>query len=334
MSTETVYLVDEFVTLKKGEAIRLFPFGKLVKNGKERIIDAELARKFSLPHFQPPVKLGSHDDVTPAGGFITELEVRETNDPATAGLWGHIEYNEEGEKALQAGSYRYHSPEVIWEGGFEDPQTGEMINGPLIIGDALLHTPHMGNATALYSVEPIEEKQIEQEDNIEMDNLKPILDKFSAWLDKQDDEEGVADVAELSAVATERDNLKAELLDIKENTAKIEKLSAVKAELDTDKFGAAFQAYSTDETIVSVLADMNEETREIVLGELKKLSGQIDESNLTEEIGKDAEGVSDQPVAQFDALVKGIMAEDSIGYSKAYEIAKTKHADVFGAFSK
>ena len=114
--TDTTYLLDNYVATKAGQAYRLFPFGKIVKNGKTREITPETASQFRLPHFKPAIKLGSHDDPTPAGGFIVALEVRDD------GLYAIPEWNEVGDKAMQDGAYRYHSPEIIWgDGAIENP---------------------------------------------------------------------------------------------------------------------------------------------------------------------------------------------------------------------
>src|SRR5512139_4007279 len=151
---DTTYLIDNYVTTNQGPAYRLFPFGVIYKNGKRREITPEYAAQFKLPHFRPAVKLGSHEDTTPAGGFIVALEVRDD------GLYAVPEWNEKGETAMQDGAYRYHSPEVLWDdGAIENPADGSLITGPLILGDALLHMPHLGEATALYSIEPITEEQ-------------------------------------------------------------------------------------------------------------------------------------------------------------------------------
>jgi len=141
------YVITDFVTVAAGEPFRLLPFGQIVKNGRKREVTRELAARFRLPHFRPPIKLGSHKDETPAGGHIVALEVRDD------GLYAVPEYNDEGAAALARGAYRYHSPEIVWEGGLEDPQTGDVQDGPLIIGDALLHTPHLGEAAALYTAD-------------------------------------------------------------------------------------------------------------------------------------------------------------------------------------
>jgi hypothetical protein len=141
-------ILDRFTATQPGEPYRLLPFGVIYKGGKRREVTKQLAATFKLPHFKPAIKIGSHEETTPAGGFIVGLEVRKD------GLYAVPEFTDKGLKVLADGSYRYHSPEILWEGGFEDPTTGKLLEGPLIIGDALLHMPHMGEAAALYQVQP------------------------------------------------------------------------------------------------------------------------------------------------------------------------------------
>src|SRR5574342_495432 len=94
---ETTLLIDDYVATRPGQPYRLFPFGKIVKNGKTREITPEFASQFKLPHFKPAIKLGSHEDTTPAGGHIIGLEVRDD------GLYDVPELNEKGEQALADG---------------------------------------------------------------------------------------------------------------------------------------------------------------------------------------------------------------------------------------
>ena len=177
MNNDSIYLVDEFVNVSDGDAIRLFPFGRIIKGGEEHLFTPELAAKFRLPHFRPPIKLGSHEDSTPGGGTLNRLEVRDD------GLYGWPELTEKGVKAIQEGDYRYQSPEVIWEdGGLEDPTSGDLITGPLIVGMALLHTPHLGEPAALYSVEPIQTGEVNMTlETVEVPQkwYEGILDFFS-----------------------------------------------------------------------------------------------------------------------------------------------------------
>lgn len=146
---KTTFVIDRLLATSPGEPYRLLPFGEIHKAGVTINFTREYAAKFRLPHFKPPILLGSHTETTPAGGHIVGLEVRKD------GLYAVPEFNEKGLQALRDGAYRYHSPEVLWEGrGFEDPGTGATIEGPIIVGDALLHAPHMGEATALYQAPP------------------------------------------------------------------------------------------------------------------------------------------------------------------------------------
>src|SRR3990167_6339981 len=122
-------LVDNYVNVPLGDAIRFLPFGTLVKNGKRREITPEYAARFRLPHFEPPMKLGSHKEETPAGGHIVGLEVR------ADGLYGLTTNTDKGAQAIAEGDYRYNSPEIIWEDcALENPNDGSMLAGPLIVG--------------------------------------------------------------------------------------------------------------------------------------------------------------------------------------------------------
>ena len=63
---QTEYAITELVAVRPGEPFRLLPFGRLVKGGRSWDITPEFARRFQLPHFKPPIKMGSHRDETPA----------------------------------------------------------------------------------------------------------------------------------------------------------------------------------------------------------------------------------------------------------------------------
>ena len=145
---------EKYVHTEAGEPFRIFPFGEIFKDGEMREVTSEMASSFTLPHFKPPIKLGSHVDTTPAGGHIMALEVRDD------GLYAVPEYTEKGNKSIKEGDYRYNSPEIIWaDKAIEDPETGDWIPGPMIVGVALLHEPHLGEATALYRTRPVDNKE-------------------------------------------------------------------------------------------------------------------------------------------------------------------------------
>lgn len=307
MVEKSDYLIDKFVSLQPGAPYRLIPFGKLVKNGRVREITPELAAKFKLPHFKPPIKLGSHDESTPAGGFLIGLEVRED------GLYGLPEHTEKGAQALLDGSYRYHSPEIIWDGaGYEDPLTGDTIPGPLIVGDALLHTPHLGEAAALYSIEITEE--IMSEANQMVSVPMSAWEKLWALLVPKSDPE-IEKTAELSgevekmeALAAERDQLKAELDALKVGQEKIQRVERFAAELKETKVAEGAE----------LLAQMSDESAAWVIQQFKALSAQIDESALLGENGSAGSGdESDDPKVKLDREVKRFMVENKVDYAAA-----------------
>ncbi len=315
-------LFDEFVNVKAGEAYRLFPFGKIIKGGKVREITPEFAATIKLPHFKPAIKLGSHEDATPAGGHIIALEVR------ADGLYAVPEFNDKGTQALADGAFRYHSPEIIWEGGLEHPQGGVM-NAPLIVGDALLHSPHLGESAALYSVEEITQENQSMNEN--MNIPVSFWDKFIAPLLNKPAEtvEVVKEVIPEDYEAT-----KSELAQYK---AEIDKQTAATARASlVEKYGAEIKATKADPTVAELLADVPAETAEAVLKQFKALSEQIKESDVIGEKGTSADGaISEDPKAAFNAAVLAVSKEKGINYNAAFEHVKGTQPEVFrAAFSK
>lgn len=315
-------LIQDFVTVKPGEPFRLFPFGTIYKSGKRRDITPEYARTISLPHFRAPIKLGSHEDVTPAGGFITSLEVR------SDGIYAVPEWNEKGLQAIENGSFRYNSPEILWSGGLENPSDGSAINAPLILGTALLHTPHLGEATALYEVEIIKENNMEE--NVTFP--KSFFDKFIApWLARDPEVKEVEVVKTIepedyAATKLERDELKAKI-----ETQEAASLKAGRVE----KFTAELKETKANVDIAELLADLPGDKAEQVMSQFKALSAQIDESNLLGEKGKEGGETEGDPKAAFNAIVLSIMAEKKIdNYNAAFEVAKASHADLFKQWAK
>lgn len=319
----TTLILDDFVTVKPGQPYRLFPFGVVVKNGRKHNITPEMAARFRLPHFKPPVKLGSHSDTTPAGGHIVGLEVRQD------GLYALTELNDKGAAALEDGAYRYHSPEVIWEGGaLEDPTTGEPINGPLIIGDALLHTPHLGEAAALYTIEPIKEGET-MEDEIKMP--ASIWARFTAWLDKvapgepvQPDPDAAAEqmsaeaqalTEQMSAIQAERDEM----------AAKVARMEAEQAHRErVERFAADLRATKAEQN-AELLASLSDDTAAWVLQQFRALSAQIAANDkLTSEIGTPVERPTDA-----NAVVQQYATEHKMSYADALSAVVRLQPELF-----
>lgn len=316
-------LFDEFISTRVGEPFRLFPFGQIVKNGQKREITPEYARQFRLPHFKPPIKLGSHGDDTAAGGHIIELLVRDD------GLYAVPEWNEKGTQALKDGAYRYQSPEVIFDDdrGLENPQTGDLMKGPLVLGDALLHTPHLGELAALYSIEPIENKEKDMAENISVP--VGLWEKFTALLDAKlnpTEPEKIEVVPEdYEAAKKERDEFATRLQAIEDEATHKELVA---------KFEGELQETKADPEMADILADLPEEKAEAIMKQFRALSEQINESNLTEEKGTEGEGLVD-PQAQFNAAVLAYASEKGKSYTQAFEAIKVEKPELFAdAFAR
>lgn len=316
--TNNTYLFDKFVNTTAGQPFRLFPFGKVVKNGNIRSITPEYARLFKLPHFKPAIKLGSHEDATPAGGHIVGLEVRED------GLYAIPEWNDNGNKALTDGAYRYQSPEVIWDdGGLEDPISGDYIMGPLIMGDALLHTPHLGEAAALYSVETIDKEKI-MENEKTLNIFEQFIEKLTALVERKPETVQVEVAPEdYEVTKQERDQYAAKLQEIEK---------AETRRVKVEKFAADLKETKADTALAELLADVPQDTAEAIMKQFRALSEQVKENELTGEAGSEGGAVED-PKAAFNALVLKYSAEKSITYNKAFEIVKIEQPDLFAAWA-
>lgn len=295
---ETTYLLDNYVFTQAGEPFRLFPFGQLVKDGKARQITRELAAMFKLPHFRPPIKLGSHKDETRAGGHIVGLEVRED------GLYAIPEFTDEGRAAMERGDYRYHSPEIIWEGWLEDPTTGDPIEGPLIIGDALLHTPHLGEAAALYRVDIGDEAMTTHDDMVSVSLLERLREFFAAPQYEQEPEPQIEPqiltaepvetfAAEYQAAQAQVDQLTAQLAEVQMAQARGERIAHFAVEL----------AALGDVELCETLADLPEDAAELLTARFKALAAQAEASGLTADVGDAGVDVPGTPADRFNAAV-------------------------------
>lgn len=300
---DTINLIDEYVAVTPGEPYRLFPYGRIVKNGKVRELTRDLAAKFKLPHFKPPIKLGSHAETTPAGGHIVGLEVRDD------GLYAVPEYTDSGMSTLTAGSYRYHSPEIVWEGGYEHPTTGELIAGPLVVGDALLHAPHMGEATALYSIEPVSGGTHMSENTVTVP--AGLWDKFMARLfaDPTPAPEPAPTPARTEPsddYAAQVQELSARLQSVEDEKAQLLAEAALKMRVDAFAAELKGTTLADDAELFGVLAGLPEEAAKAITQRMKGLSAQAAAANLTSDVG--SSGDNALPVDKFNAAINVKMA--------------------------
>lgn len=321
------YILDKFVSTKPGEPYRLLPFGKITRGGVMHEITPEYAAQFKLPPFKAPIKLGSHEDETPAGGHLIRLEVRED------GLYGYPEFTEKGTRAFNDGDYRYHSPEVIWDGGALETSDG-VIDGPLIIGDALLHHPYLGESTAFYSVK--ENDMTQEYVQVPKSFWENLLNAFKP---KQEEppvtEPPAPDLKpeEFKAAVKERDDYKAQLDALKaEQAAKALRADLAAQLQDKEKFGSMYVELKTAEEAATMMSGMTPEQREWCMRNFSALIAQVNESKLFGEHGSEtAPPIGADPKAEFNAQVEAIRREKSIDYNAALELAKISHSDLFTA---
>lgn len=322
MSDKT-YLLDSYVTEKPGDPFRLFQYKSIFKGGKKREITKET--KFNFPQWSPQIKLGSHKDECPAGGSITSLDYRDD------GIWANVELNEEGREAFEKGKWKFQSPEVIWEGGVEDPDNGEIIEGPLIVGVALLHTPHLGNDAALYTYEQLEDNSMTELTEVVEQNTT-VMKKILSIFEKPEPEPAPQpETEDYSAIEKERDDYAAELKTLKADKEKAELMTAIKGEFEKEEFGTAYIELGKTEKAAEMLAEMSDEQRAWVIQEFGALSKQIDESKLTGELGED----DPVPLAGTDAFSTAVtehQKENKVEYMAAVQAVAKEKPELYASY--
>jgi hypothetical protein len=329
------HLLDNFVAVRPGEPYRILPFGPIVRNGKRRMITPEFAAKFRLPHFHPPIKLGSHDDTTPSGGSILALEVRED------GLYAVNELTEKGAAAMDAGDYRYHSPEIIWEGtGIEDATTGEITEGPLIVGDALIHTPALGEKAALYVCEILEREVNPMGDELENVSVpKTIWEKFSAWVEKisappePEPTPPVVELDQLTALTSEVEQLRAEKVEREKAEAAAALKVSIIGDLQSERFGSMYVELKTAEEAAGMLQGMTPEQREWCMRSFAAQIAQINEAALLAEKGTTgADGDANvHPLEALNSRVMAVQAEKKLNYADAFKVVSVETPELVSA---
>lgn len=323
MDAKSIYLVDQFVSVKAGEPYRLFPFGAIRKNGKTINITPELARNFKLPHFKPAIKLGSHDDATPAGGHIIGLEVR------ADGVYAIPEWNDNGTAAMVGGAYRYHSPEIIWEGEILDSVTGLSISAPIIMGDALLHNPALGEAAAFYHVEKNGGTNMSEMTTVPTTLLDRLFARF-----ERDDQPPTSEPVPTPAANVDEFKVQIEQkeAEIAQYKAQVEQMQAAANAVERiAKFGtelAEAPAVAGDHELHAILARLPEEDAAKLVTKFKALSAQINESGLTGEAGAAGDGQAVDETAVV-TIAQKYAAEHKVSFNAAISKLAVDRPELF-----
>lgn len=315
MNIEYIYLPDHYVTVTPGDPIKLFPIKSIFKNGVERT--ADLVRSLKLPHFKPVIKRGSHAEDAPALGYITNLF------ESDGWLMGETEWTPKGLAEMEEGTFRYLSPEVIWDGEMEDSSTGDWLSGPLLVGAAALHMPALGAAASFYTVETTEVDMTEHDEKVSVGALEKIKELFGAPKQEPKEQDPPAPQVDGSVEKYEAAQQEIELLQaqIAEFMAQDEKGQRV------DHFAAEFkdaEAVAGDKELHELLAGIDEDVAEKLVVKFKALSAQINESNLTGAVGRNHQQDEDPQTALYSAIEELANEKEIPFHEAANMIARTR----------
>lgn len=305
---------------------RWLPFGTITKNGRSLVVDEKFAAALKLPHFRPPIKLGSHDELTPAGGHILAFETR------ADGIYVMPEYNPAGEKALSEGHYRYHSAEIITRGAMELPD-GTRLEAPIILGDAFLHTPHLGEQAALYTAEVIKELDHMSDD---VTIPVPLLKQLFSFLNRAPEPPAAPAPVEPSAPGADESAAKLAAAEAKvaELSAQLTAREAAEAlAARVAQFTSQLTEAKVDTALAVVLAALPNETTAPIMVAFKALAEQIKVSNLTAPVGSQTPpGTQGDPKLALHTAILSKMAElKSTDYNAALDVVQAEQPELFAA---
>jgi hypothetical protein len=213
------------------------------------------------------------------------------------------------------------------------------MDGPLIVGVALLHMPALGEKAALYQVETINGGR-NMTANVNDDRYQvpaSFFDRIAGWLDRSQQEPGnpekppQADNFE-AQVATMQAEFKAKE---DEFNAKIQTLEAEQQHGErVAHFTAALQetVKAGDTALVELLAGLEKETADKLVTEFKALSAQINESNLTDPVGSNP-GAPTDPAQAYAAAVLEYQSKHSVPYNVAVREVNKAQPDLFNSLA-
>lgn len=129
---------------------------------------------------------------------------------------------------------------------------------------------------------------------------------------------------QFTAVEKERDEYKSQIETMEAKATEAELFTAIRGEFEADKekkekdrFGAAFQGIGKEDENVKMLASMTAEQRKWVTTQLGAFSAQIDESKLLDELGEDADLISDNPIEAYSAKIQAHQDKHKTTYQEA-----------------
>ena len=149
----------------------------------------------------------------PAVGWITKVEARDT------GLWGEVEWNEDGEELLETKAYKFFSPEFYRD--YEDPQTHKVYRN-VLTGGALTKSPYFKELEAIVFSEPKFKNQFKETAM----NIKDLLAKKKSELTAEEK----AFLKENKSKMSEEESKKYDDMEMDDSAAEKEEAEATKEE--------------------------------------------------------------------------------------------------------
>ena len=129
--------------------------------------------------------------------------------------------------------------------------------------------------------------------------------------------------ADLLAVKAERDQFAAKVDELESAQVRGERITAYTAELGE----------KVEPDVYNALADLPEETADLLLKALKALGAQADAAGLTEDVGNAGADVNDDPTDALNAAVLAVQTERNVGYTEAFGIVQKEQPQLFAAYA-
>lgn len=229
----------------------------------------------------------------PAVAWITAVEARDT------GLWGMVEWNNQGRSLLEDKAYKFFSPEFYRD--YEDPQT-HIVYRNVLTGGALTKSPYFKELEAVVFSDKLLKKKFNNNNN-DM-NLKELLAKDITTL--SDEEKAFIKSQEAELSAEEKESHKSILVaevateTEEEKTAREAKEAQDKIDLEAKETGDANEAAGLNRDGSAKVAAS--EKVQITAGELATLRFMAD---------KGAQAFKELAAAKLNDAVKALSFSDT-----------------------
>lgn len=292
-----------------------------------------------------------------AGGVVLDIEPREK------GIYYKVQFTENARKEIEAGEWRYLSPE------FDDwlnPETGE-IHEDVPFDLALTNTPFFKgmpplNFSELYTEDDPPPKPKDTKGGNKVDELlKRFAEKLGVKLEDGTSEEDVLKAAEelnktiepLRRSKDEGERTRTFREAFPDQYEKIKKLEAAQIETDATQFAESYGRFTVkdgenewksvlgfSEVVKDKIAEVHKKFSERIathedLQELLDLIGDkgiVDYSEMGSGRTKDSKPLSEDPKQAFSEVVTEIQDKDNLEYEAAIHIASKKFPELYEAY--